>query len=90
VVAVAVAVPAAIVLIASIPVLVAGALAPIFDVPWQHLVITGGGFLLLALAAIAWSVVRVKRLRWPPATKASIQETWRWLEAQLRSRLTSR
>lgn len=88
--AVAVAIPAAIALIASIPVLLAGALAPIFDAPWPHLVISGGGFLLLSLAAIGWSVMRVKRLRWPAETKTSIQETWRWLEAQLRSRLTSR
>ena len=88
--AVAVAIPAAIALIASIPLLLAGALAPLFDAPWQHLVISGGGILILALAAIGWSVIRVKRLRWPAETKASIQETWRWLEAQLKSRLTSR
>lgn len=90
VLAVAVAIPAAIALIASIPVLLAGALAPLFGAPWPHLVISGGGILLLSLAAIGWSVMRVKRLRWPPETKASIQETWRWLEAQLKSRLTSR
>ena len=90
VLAVAVAIPAAIVLIASIPVLLAGAFAPLFGAPWQHLVIVGGGLLLLALAAIGWSVLRVKRLHGPAETKASIQETWRWLEAQLKSRLTSR
>ena len=88
--AVVVAIPAAIVAIASIPVLLAGAVAPLFDAPWQHLVIVGGGILLLSLAAIGWSAMRVKRLGWPAETKASIQETWRWLEAQLRSRLTSR
>jgi hypothetical protein len=89
-IAVAVAIPAAVMLIASIPVLLAGALAPLFDAPWQHLVIGGGAVLLLSLAALGWSVMRVKRIRWPAETKASIQETWRWLEAQLKSRLTSR
>jgi hypothetical protein len=90
VLAIAVAIPAAVALIASIPVLIAGALAPLFDAPWAHLVTGGGAVLLLALAALAWSAMRVKRIRWPAETKASIQETWRWLEAQLKSRLTSR
>jgi len=89
-IAVAVAVIAAVMLIASIVVLIAGALAPFFDTRWQHLVISGGGALLFALAALGWSVYRLRHLAWPKETLTSIQETWRWLGAQLRSRLTSR
>ena len=89
-IAVAVAVPAAVALIASIVVLIAGALAPLFDARWEHLVISGGGTLVLALAGIGWSAYRLSHLEWPKETLTSIQETWRWLGAQLKSRLTSR
>jgi Putative Actinobacterial Holin-X, holin superfamily III len=89
-VALAVAVPALIALIASIVVLVAGALAPLFDTPWQHLLIAGGVVALLALAALAWSAWRLTHIAWPQQTLASLQETWRWLVAQLRSKLTLR
>jgi len=104
-VALAVALPATVALLASIIVIVAGALAPLFDSPWQHLVIAGGfialspwqhlviagGFVaLLALAALAWSAWRLTHIAWPQQTLASMQETWRWLVAQLRSKLTSR
>jgi hypothetical protein len=89
-VAVAIAVPAAIALVASIIVLVAGALAPLFDTPWEHLVIAGGVVALLAIGALAWSAWRLTHIAWPQQTLASMQETWRWLVAQLRSRLTSR
>jgi len=89
-VALAVAVPALIALLASIIILVAGALAPLFDTPWQHLVIAGGAVALLALAALAWSAWRLTHTAWPQQTLASLQETWRWLVAQLRSKLTSR
>jgi hypothetical protein len=90
VIAIAVAVVSAIVLIAAIVVLVAGALAPLFGAPWAHLVVAGGGLALLALAAIAWSVWRLRSLDWPKQTLKSFEENWRWLEAQLRSRLTLR
>jgi hypothetical protein len=89
-IAVAVAVLATVMLIASIVVLIAGALAPLFDARWQHLVISGGGASLIALAALGWSAYRLRHLEWPKETLTSIQETWRWLGAQLRSRLTSR
>src|SRR6266404_4776447 len=79
-VALAVAIPAAIALLASIVVLAAGALAPLFHTPWQHLVAAGGFVAVLALAALAWR----------QQTLASLQETWRWLVAQLKSKLTSR
>jgi hypothetical protein len=89
-VALAVALPAAIALLASMIILVAGALAPLFDSPWEHLVIAGGVVALLALAALAWSAWRLTHIAWPQQTLASMQETWRWLVAQLRSKLTSR
>jgi hypothetical protein len=89
-IAVAAAAVAAITLIASIVVLIAGAVAPLFGVPWQHLVIAGGGLALLALATIAWSVWRLRTLEWPRQTLMSFEENWRWLGAQLRSRLTLR
>jgi hypothetical protein len=89
-VAVGVALPALIALIASIIVLIAGALAPLFDTPWQHLVIAGGAVALLALVTLAWSAWRLTHIAWPHQTLASLQETWRWLVAQLRSKLTLR
>src|SRR5262245_22147497 len=85
-----VALPALIALLASIVVLIAGALAPRFGTPWQHLVIAGGAVALLALAALAWSAWRLTHIAWPQQTLASLQETWRWLVAQLRSKLTLR
>lgn len=88
-VAVAVALPATIALLAAIIVIVAGALAPLFDTPWEHLVIAGGVVAVLSLAALAWSVWRLTHIAWPQQTLASLQETWRWLVAQLRSKLTS-
>ena len=80
----------AIVLIASLVVLVAAAVAPLFGAPWQHLVVAGGGLALLSLAAIAGSVWRLRTLPWPKQTLTSFEENWRWLGAQLRSRLTLR
>ena len=80
-IAIAVAVTAAIAFVAA-------AFAPLFGAGWQHLVIAGGGVALLSLALIAWSVMRVRNLRWPHGTIHSIEETWRWLAAQLKSRLT--
>jgi Putative Actinobacterial Holin-X, holin superfamily III len=89
-VAVAVALTAAIALLAAVIVLVAGALAPLFDTPWEHLVIAGGAVVVIAGAALAWSAWRLTHIAWPQQTLASMQETWRWLVAQLRSKLTSR
>ena len=89
-VALAVALPAAVALLAAIIVVVAGALAPLFHTPWQHLVFAGGAVALLALAALAWSAWRLTHIAWPQQTLASLQETWRWLVAPLKSKLTSR
>jgi len=85
-----VAVVAAIPLIASIVVLIAGLVALPFGAPWQHLVVAGGGLALLAGAVVASSVWRLRTLDWPRQTLNTFEENWRWLGAQLRSRLTSR
>jgi len=89
-VTIALAVPAAVALIAAIVVLLAAALSPIFDARWEPLLIAGGGVALLALAALAWSAWRLTHIAWPKQTLASLEENWRWLAAQLRSRLTLR
>jgi hypothetical protein len=88
--AVAIAVPAAIALIASLVVLLAAAAAPLFGAPWQHLLVAGGTVALLALAALAWSAWRLTHLSWPTETLKSFEETWQWLAAQMKSRLTLR
>lgn len=89
-VAIAVAVAAAIALIVSIVVLIAGAFAPAFGAHWEHFVVAGGGVAFLAMIALAWSAWRLRTLRWPRQTITSFEENWRWLGAQLRSRLTLR
>jgi hypothetical protein len=89
-IAVALGLISASVLIASIVVLVAAAVAPLFGAPWQHLVVAGGGLALSSLAAMAWSAWRLRTLPWPKQTLTSFEENWRWLGAQLRSRLTLR
>lgn len=89
-VAAGVAVVATIVLVASLVVLLVAAFAPLFDARWEHFLIAGGLALLLAAAALAWSAWRLTHLQWPEHTLASLEENWRWLAAQLRSRLTLR
>jgi putative superfamily III holin-X len=88
--AVAIAVPAAIALIASVVTLLAAALAPLFHARWEPLLIAGGGVALLALAGLGWSAWRLTHLTWPTETLKSFEENWQWLAAQLRSRLTWR
>jgi Putative Actinobacterial Holin-X, holin superfamily III len=90
VIALAIAVPAAIALIASLVVLIAALLSPLFNAPWQPLLIAGAGVALLSLAALGWSAWRLRHLSWPTETLKSFEETWRWLVLQLRSRLTLR
>jgi len=90
VLALAVAVPAAIALIAAIVVLLAAALSPLFEARWEPLLIAGGGVALLALGALAWTAWRLTHLSWPKETLTSLEENWRWLAAQLKSRLTLR
>lgn len=87
-IAAAVAVVAAVALISSLIVLVAAAVAPMFDARWEPLLIAGGGVALLSLLALGWSAWRLRHLSWPTETLRSFEENWRWLAAQLRSRLT--
>ena len=87
-VAAVVAVVAAVALISSLIVLVVAAVAPMFDARWEPLLIAGGGVALLSLLALAWSAWRLTHLSWPTETLRSFEENWRWLAAQLRSRLT--
>jgi hypothetical protein len=90
VIAAALGLIAAVAFIASMVVLVAGAVAPFFGAPWPPLVVAGGGLGLLSLAVLAWSAWRLRTLPWPKQTLTSFEENWRWLAAQLRSRLTLR
>jgi hypothetical protein len=89
-IAIGVAVVSAIALISSFAVLLAAAAAPLFDAPWQHLLVGGGVVLLLSLGGLAWSVWRLRNLEMPRETLTSFEENWRWLGAQVRSRLTLR
>jgi len=89
-IAVGVAVVSAIALISSFAVLLAAAFAPLFNAPWQHLVIGGGGIFVLAAVGLAFSFWRLKNLRVPRETLTSFEENWRWLGAQVKSRLTLR
>ena len=90
VMAVAIAVPAAIALIAAVVVLLAAALSPIFGARWEPLLIAGGFVALLSLGGLAWSAWTLTHLSWPKETLKSLEENWRWLAVQLRSRLTLR
>jgi len=87
-IAVGVAFVSAVALVASLVVLLTAAFASLFRLAWEPFVIAGGSVLILSAAAIAWSVWRVKHLEWPHETITSLQENWRWLAAQLRSKLT--
>ena len=86
--AIVVSVVAAIALISSLVTLLAAALSPLFGVPWEPLLIAGGGVMLLSALALTWSAWRLTHLSWPTETLTSFEENWRWLAAQLRSRLT--
>jgi len=90
IIAIAIGVPAAIAGVAALVVLLAGVFAALFGAPWAHLVIAGAATPIAAAAALVWSVWRLKNLRWPKKTLTSVEENWRWLGAQLRSRLTSK
>jgi len=87
-IAVAVAFVSAVALVASLVVLLIAVFAPLFGAAWQPFVIAGGAVFVIAAAAIGWSVWRVKHLEWPHETITSVQENWRWLAAQLKSKLT--
>jgi len=86
--AIVVSAVAVIALISSLVTLLAAALSPLFGVPWEPLLIAGGGVMLLSALALTWSAWRLTHLSWPTETLTSFEENWRWLAAQLRSRLT--
>ena len=88
VIAAAVAVVAAIALLSSLVMLMAAAVSPLFEARWEPLLIAGGGVALVSLAALGWSAWRLTHLSWPTETLKSFEENWRWLAAQLRSKLT--
>src|SRR5262249_8819092 len=90
VIAAGIAVASLIVMLASLVMLVAGLIAPVFGAHWQHLVISGGLFFLLAVAGAGWSLSTFRNVKWPEETLRSLEETKRWLGLQLRSKLTSR
>jgi len=90
IVAIGLAVVGAIALIASLVVLLAAALSPLFGARWEPLFIAGGVVAVLSGAALAWCVWRFRHMSWPTETLTSFEENWRWLAAELRSRLTLR
>jgi hypothetical protein len=87
-IAVVTVIVAGVALIASLVMLVAAAVSPLFNAPWAPLLIAGGGVALLSVAALAWSIWRLTHISWPTETVRSFEENWQWLAAQLRSRLT--
>jgi hypothetical protein len=89
-VAVAVAVVGAIALVAAAIVLLAAVPAPFFGARWEPFVIAGGGVVVAAAAAVGWSAWRLTHLEMPRHAIVSFEENWRWLGAQLRSKLTLR
>jgi hypothetical protein len=89
-VAVIVAVIAAMALVSAMVVLLAGGVAAFGGVTWQPFVIAGGAVALLSIVGLAWSAWRLRNLEWPNETLASFEENYRWLAAQLRSKLTLR
>jgi membrane protein len=84
-----VAVAGAVILIASLVLLLGAALAPAFHADWRPLLIAGGGGTLLSAAGIAWAVYRIRNVVTLDRTRASMKETWRWVETRLRSAKTS-
>jgi membrane protein len=88
-VAIGVALAATVTLVTSLVVLLAAALAPVFDANWRPLLIAGGGGALLSGTAIAWAVYRVRNVVMLARTRATIKETWRWAETRWKSVRTS-
>jgi len=88
-VAAGLAVVGSVILVASLVLLVAAALAPAFNADWRPLLIAGGGGALVSGAGIAWGIYRIRNIVTLERTRASIKETWRWVETRLRSAKTS-
>lgn len=90
VLAIALGVAGAFALIAALVVGLAALLAPLFSAPWEHLAVASGVTLGTSVGAVAWSTWRLRALGWPRLTLITLEETWRWLETQLTSRLRLR
>ena len=88
-VAVGVAVAGGVILVASLVLLLGAALAPAFNADWRPLLIAGGGGALVSGTGIAWAIYRIRNIVTLERTRASIKETWRWVETRLRSAKTS-
>lgn len=87
--AIGVALAAGIILVTSLVVLVAAALAPVFGADWRPLLIAGGGGALVSAAGLAWAIDRLRTVLTLDRARTSIKETWRWAETRLRSAKTS-
>ena len=88
--AIALGVIGASLIVGALVVMLAAMLAPLFAAPWEHLAIAAGISIILGGAALAWTAWRFTHLKAPKVTLKSLEETWRWLETQLRSRLRLR
>jgi cytochrome c biogenesis protein CcdA len=77
-------------IVGALVVMLAAMLAPLFAAPWEHLAIAAGISIIVGGAALAWTAWRFTHLTAPKVTLTSLEETWRWLETQLRSRLRLR
>jgi Putative Actinobacterial Holin-X, holin superfamily III len=87
-VAVAVAVLGFLFLVASLVVLITGGVVGMAGGVSGPLVIAGGGVALISLAALGWSIWRLRNLELPRETVTSLQTNSRWLGAKLKSTLT--
>ena len=87
-VAVAVALVAFVAFIASIVVLITGGVAAIGREVWAPFVLAGGGVAVISLAAIGWSVWRLRTLDWPRETVTELKTNSRWLQDKMASTLT--
>jgi hypothetical protein len=89
-VAVAVALVAFVALIASIVVLITGGVAAIGREVWAPFVLAGGGVAMISLAAIGWSIWRLRSLDWPRETVTELKTNSRWLQDEVASTLSFR
>jgi hypothetical protein len=87
-VAVAVAVLAFLFFIASFVLLIAGGVAAVGREVWAPFVLAGGGVALISLAAIGWSMWRLRHLEWPRETVTTLKTNSRWLQDTVAATLT--
>ena len=75
-------------LIASLVVLVTGAVIAIAGGVWAPPVLAGGGVAVISLLALGWSVWRLRNLEWPRETVTALKTNTHWLREKLASTLT--